>query len=89
MSQFGIIYNIPLYFSAVEQTSTSYAGLHLIPNAILASTASCVHSKWLLTILILAQIAVWHLHCSHWQIQNPSDPARCLGCPWSLHHVCK
>ncbi|KAL7006572.1 hypothetical protein EMMF5_003738 [Cystobasidiomycetes sp. EMM_F5] len=40
MSQFGIIYQIPLYFSAVEQTTTSYAGLHLIPNAIFASTAS-------------------------------------------------
>ena len=43
MSQFGILYNVPLYFSAVEQTSTSYAGLHLIPNAVLASTASSVH----------------------------------------------
>lgn len=31
---------IPLYFSAVEQTTTSYAGLHLIPNAVFASTAS-------------------------------------------------
>ena len=40
MSQFGIIYQIPLYFSAVEQTTTSYAGLHLIPNAVFASTAS-------------------------------------------------
>ena len=40
MSQFGILYQIPLYFSAVEQSTTSYAGLHLIPNAIFASTAS-------------------------------------------------
>ncbi|KAK9899963.1 MFS general substrate transporter [Cystobasidium minutum MCA 4210] len=40
MSQFGILYNVPLYFSAVEQTTSSYAGLHLIPNAIFASTAS-------------------------------------------------
>lgn len=40
MSQFALIYNIPLYFSAVEQTTTSYAGLHLIPNAVFASTAS-------------------------------------------------
>ncbi|PWN51515.1 MFS general substrate transporter [Violaceomyces palustris] len=40
MSQFGIIFNVPLYFSAVEQTSSSYAGLHLIPNAIIASACS-------------------------------------------------
>jgi tetrahydromethanopterin S-methyltransferase subunit B len=40
MSQFGIIFNIPLYFTAVEQTSSSYAGLHLIPNAIVASACS-------------------------------------------------
>lgn len=39
-NRFGIIYQIPLYFSAVEQTTTSYAGLHLIPNAVFASTAS-------------------------------------------------
>lgn len=31
---------VPLYFSAVQQTSTSAAGLHLIPNAVLASFAS-------------------------------------------------
>merc|ERR1711939_64362 len=40
MSQFGIIYQVPLYFNAVEQTTSSYAGLHLIPNAVFASTAS-------------------------------------------------
>lgn len=40
MSQFGILYNVPLYFSAVEQTTSSYAGLHLIPNAVFASAAS-------------------------------------------------
>lgn len=40
MSQFGVIFNIPLYFSSVEQTSSSYAGLHLIPNAVIASACS-------------------------------------------------
>lgn len=34
------VFNIPLYFSAVEQTSSSYAGLHLIPNAVVASACS-------------------------------------------------
>ena len=40
MSQFGILFNIPLYFTAVEETSSSYAGLHLIPNSVLASACS-------------------------------------------------
>lgn len=40
MSQFGIIFNIPLYFQSVEGTSSSYAGLHLIPNAVVASACS-------------------------------------------------
>ncbi|CAD6900073.1 unnamed protein product [Tilletia controversa] len=40
MSQFSIIFQVPLYFTAVEQTKASYAGLHLIPNAIVASSCS-------------------------------------------------
>lgn len=40
MSQFSIIYSVPLYFSSVEQTTSSYAGLHLIPNAVFASACS-------------------------------------------------
>ncbi|GAK63741.1 major facilitator superfamily transporter [Moesziomyces antarcticus] len=40
MSQFGIIFNVPTYFQSVEQTASSYAGLHLIPNAIIASSCS-------------------------------------------------
>lgn len=40
MSQFGIIFQIPLYFQAALGQNSSLAGLHLIPNAVLASTAS-------------------------------------------------
>ncbi|GAA5901937.1 hypothetical protein JCM5296_006307 [Sporobolomyces johnsonii] len=40
LAQFAIIYTVPLYFTAVEQTATSKAGLFLIPNAVLASTVS-------------------------------------------------
>ena len=32
MAQFGILYQVPLYFSAIEESTTSYAGLHLIPK---------------------------------------------------------
>lgn len=40
MAQFGIIFQVPLYFIAVEQRASSYAGTFLIPNAVFASTAS-------------------------------------------------
>ncbi|KDN52646.1 MFS general substrate transporter [Tilletiaria anomala UBC 951] len=40
MSQFALLFSIPSYFAVVEQTSTSYAGLHLIPNSVLASACS-------------------------------------------------
>ncbi|CBQ72114.1 related to multidrug resistance proteins [Sporisorium reilianum SRZ2] len=40
MSQFGIIFNVPNYFENVEQTTKQYAGVHLIPNAIIASACS-------------------------------------------------
>jgi hypothetical protein len=40
MSQFGILYNVPAYMIAVEQKSSGHSGAYLIPNAVLASTAS-------------------------------------------------
>ena len=40
ISQFGIVFNVPLYFVAVEGTRSSVAGLHLIPNAVVASACS-------------------------------------------------
>lgn len=40
LSQFGIIFNVPLYYATVEGQSASLAGAHLIPNAILASSCS-------------------------------------------------
>ncbi|KAI3627093.1 hypothetical protein GLX27_001239 [Malassezia furfur] len=40
ISQFGILFNVPLYFTAVAGTSASRAGMHLIPNAVTASACS-------------------------------------------------
>jgi MFS family permease len=40
MSQFGILYNVPMYHIAVGQQSSGRSGAYLIPNAVLASTAS-------------------------------------------------
>jgi len=35
-----MLYNVPLYFSAVRQTSASNAGLHLLPNSVAISLGS-------------------------------------------------
>lgn len=40
MSQFGILFNVPLYFTAVKGFTAAEAGMHLIPNAIAASACS-------------------------------------------------
>ena len=40
ISQYGILFNVPLYFIAVKGRSAANAGMHLIPNAITASACS-------------------------------------------------
>ncbi|WFD01888.1 hypothetical protein MOBT1_000568 [Malassezia obtusa] len=40
ISQFGIMFNVPLYFTAIAGTTAADAGLHLIPNAVTASACS-------------------------------------------------
>lgn len=40
MSQYGILFNVPLYFIAVKHTTASRAGMMLMPNAITASACS-------------------------------------------------
>lgn len=40
ISQFGILFNVPLYFTAVKGTTAADAGMHLMPNAITASACS-------------------------------------------------
>jgi len=47
MSAFSMLYNIPLYFSAVRLNSTTNAGLHLLPHSIALSTGS-VFAGWLM-----------------------------------------
>ncbi|CAE6521165.1 unnamed protein product [Rhizoctonia solani] len=42
---FAMLYNVPLYFSAVRLNSASEAGLHLLPNAIAVSCGS-VFAGW-------------------------------------------
>lgn len=40
MCQFGLLYHVPLYFIALQGTSTVRAGAYLVPNAIAASVCS-------------------------------------------------
>jgi len=35
LSQFSLLYNVPLYFSTVHQKTSSVAGAHLLPNSIM------------------------------------------------------
>ena len=91
MSQFGIIFNIPLYFTAVEQTSSSYAGLHLIPNAIVASACSLSAGlimarvgryKAMLTGFGISAFAGPLIMC-FWKRGSTSELAYWLTMPWN------
>ncbi len=42
---FSVLYNVPLYFSAVKLTSSKVAGSHLIPNSVALATGS-VAAGW-------------------------------------------
>ncbi|KDR83544.1 hypothetical protein GALMADRAFT_54931 [Galerina marginata CBS 339.88] len=47
MSAFSMLYNAPLYFSAVRLTSSAVAGLHLLPHSVAISTGS-VFAGWIM-----------------------------------------
>ncbi|KAF9469059.1 vacuolar amino acid permease [Collybia nuda] len=47
MSAFSMIYNIPLYFSAVRLDSAAKSGLHLLPHSVAISTGS-VLAGWIM-----------------------------------------
>ncbi|KAF8586896.1 vacuolar amino acid permease [Ramaria rubella] len=72
---FSMLYNVPLYFSAVRLTSSSQAGLHLLPNSF-AITAGSVFAGWMihrtgkfykltmisapLTVISCIMVAMWN-----------------------------
>ncbi|KZP24647.1 vacuolar amino acid permease [Athelia psychrophila] len=47
MAAFSTIYNVPLYFSAVRMTSSSSAGMHLLPHSVAISTGS-LFAGWMM-----------------------------------------
>jgi len=75
MTAFSMLYNIPLYFSAVRLSSAATSGLHLLPHSIAISTGSVI-AGWimrktgklytltlvssLLTILASILVALWN-----------------------------
>ncbi|KAI0049566.1 vacuolar amino acid permease [Auriscalpium vulgare] len=83
VSAFSMIYNVPLYFTAVRLSSASNAGLHLLPHSVAISTGS-VFAGWLmrrtgklytltvmsslLTIGSSAMVALWNDHSAPWHL---------------------
>ncbi|RPD61919.1 vacuolar amino acid permease [Lentinus tigrinus ALCF2SS1-7] len=75
VAAFSMIYNVPLYFSAVRLNSSTDAGLHLLPHSVAISTGS-VFAGWvmrrtgrlynltlfscLLTVLAATLVAMWN-----------------------------
>jgi MFS family permease len=47
LSQFSILYNIPLFFSTVQQTSSSRAGAHLLPYSGMIGVGSLLAGWWM------------------------------------------
>ncbi|KAH8113370.1 vacuolar amino acid permease [Phellopilus nigrolimitatus] len=47
VAAFSVLYNVPLYFSAVRLTSSKSAGLHLLPHSVAISTGS-VFAGWVM-----------------------------------------
>ncbi|KAL1743313.1 major facilitator superfamily domain-containing protein [Schizophyllum fasciatum] len=47
MAAFSMLYNVPLYFSAVRLQSAASAGLHLLPHSVALSTGS-VFAGWIM-----------------------------------------
>jgi len=89
MSAFSMIYNIPLYFSAVRLSSSADAGLHLLPHSVAISTGS-VFAGWIMrrtgklyTLTLLSamcplyasvMVAMWNDNSSKWHIWGDLIP---------------
>ncbi|KAI9001206.1 vacuolar amino acid permease [Trametes punicea] len=75
VAAFSMIYNVPLYFSAVRLNSSTDSGLHLLPHSVAISTGS-VFAGWvmrrtgklysltlcscLLTVIAASLVAMWN-----------------------------
>ncbi|KAI0003006.1 vacuolar amino acid permease [Russula compacta] len=89
MSAFSMIYNVPLYFSAVRLNSSSDAGLHLLPHSVAISTGS-VFAGWVMrrtgklytltllsalcTLYASTMVAMWNDNSSKWHLWSDLIP---------------
>jgi len=80
---FSMLYNVPLYFSAVRLVSSSEAGAHLVPNSVALSVGS-VFAGWmmrrtgklyiltivsgLLTVLGCSLVTSWGENTARWHL---------------------
>ncbi|KAF8580262.1 MFS general substrate transporter [Ramaria rubella] len=79
VTSFSMLYNVPLYFSAVRLTTSSQAGLHLLPNSIALSIGS-VFAGWMmrrtgkLYVLTLASAVISVISCTLVATWNENTP---------------
>ncbi|KAI0786360.1 MFS general substrate transporter [Abortiporus biennis] len=80
---FSMLYNVPLYFSAVRLNSSTDAGLHLLPHSVAISTGS-VFAGWVmrktgklygltlvscaLTVIAATMVAMWNENTSNFHL---------------------
>ncbi|KAH9894275.1 MFS general substrate transporter [Cubamyces lactineus] len=83
VAAFSMIYNVPLYFSAVRLNSSTDAGMHLLPHSVAISTGS-VFAGWvmrrtgklysltlcscLLTVVAATLVAFWNENSATWHL---------------------
>ncbi|KAI0035946.1 vacuolar amino acid permease [Vararia minispora EC-137] len=83
IASFSVVYNVPLYFSAVRMASSTNAGLHLLPHSIALSTGS-IFAGWimrhtarfyyltlcsaLLSVVSTAMVAFWNDSTASWHL---------------------
>ena len=80
-NQFSLLYNVPLYFSAVRLQSSSVAGAHLLPYSVLIAFGSvaigwvmkrtgaywwCAVSGGLIMVLSAGLMCLWNAHSPAW-----------------------
>lgn len=90
ISQFGIVFNVPLYFLTVRRTSAAMAGLHLAPNALAASACSlssgvCMSrtGRYRRSMIIGGVLGVLGPLCMcFWDRRTTSDAVYWLTMPW-------
>lgn len=83
VAAFSMLYNVPLYFSAVRMNSSTDAGLHLLPHSVAISTGS-VFAGWVMrrtgklytltlvsaamTVVAASMVACWNDETSAWHL---------------------